>query len=130
MLFFSGDQVYEGDLTGGVWRPLDKALLDYLDKWYRWCWAFGDLARDIPCICIPDDHDVYHGNLWGDGGHATDDFGKGGYYMPAEFVKMVGTFGGSYLGCTQWLPAREQPPALRAMAPSITFSGATTSAAP
>jgi len=34
----------------------------------------------------------------------------------------VGTFGGSYLGCTQWLPAREQPPALRAMAPSITFS--------
>jgi putative CocE/NonD family hydrolase len=35
---------------------------------------------------------------------------------------VVGTFGGSYLGCTQWLPAREQPPALRAMAPSITFS--------
>jgi putative CocE/NonD family hydrolase len=35
---------------------------------------------------------------------------------------VVGTFGGSYLGGTQWLPAREQPPALRAMAPSITFS--------
>jgi putative CocE/NonD family hydrolase len=35
---------------------------------------------------------------------------------------VVGTFGGSYLGATQWLPAREQPPALRAMAPSITFS--------
>jgi putative CocE/NonD family hydrolase len=35
---------------------------------------------------------------------------------------VVGTFGGSYLGCTQWLPARKQPPALRAMAPSITFS--------
>ena len=89
LLFFSGDQVYEGDLTGAVWRPLDKAMLDYLDKWYRWCWAFRDLARHIPCICIPDDHDVYHGNVWGDGGHATDDFGKGGYYMPAEFVKMV-----------------------------------------
>ncbi|MBU0616564.1 MAG: twin-arginine translocation pathway signal protein, partial [Planctomycetes bacterium] len=89
VLFFSGDQVYEGDLTGAIWGPLDKAMLDYLDKWYRWCWAFGDLARDIPCICIPDDHDVYHGNVWGDGGHATDDFGKGGYYMPAEFVKMV-----------------------------------------
>lgn len=37
---------------------------------------------------------------------------------------IVGTFGGSYLGCTQWLPARENPPALRAMAPSITFSDA------
>jgi len=35
---------------------------------------------------------------------------------------VLGTFGGSYLGCTQWLPAREQPPALRTMAPSITFS--------
>lgn len=35
---------------------------------------------------------------------------------------MVGTFGGSYLGGTQWLPAREDPPALRAMVPSITFS--------
>jgi len=35
---------------------------------------------------------------------------------------VVGTFGGSYLGATQWLPAREQPPALRAMVPSVTFS--------
>jgi putative CocE/NonD family hydrolase len=35
---------------------------------------------------------------------------------------VLGTFGGSYLGATPWLPAREQPPALRAMAPSITFS--------
>jgi predicted acyl esterase len=34
---------------------------------------------------------------------------------------VVGAFGGSYLGATQWLPARERPPALRAMAPSITF---------
>jgi alkaline phosphatase D len=89
VLFFAGDQVYEGDLAGAVWRPLDKAMLDYLDKWYRWCWAFADLARDIPCVCNPDDHDIYQGNFWGDGGHATDDCGKGGYYMPAEFVNMV-----------------------------------------
>lgn len=34
----------------------------------------------------------------------------------------IGTFGGSYLGGTQWLPARKQPPALQAMAPAITFS--------
>jgi alkaline phosphatase D len=89
VLFFAGDQVYEGDLAGAVWRPLDKALLDYLDKWYRWCWAFAELARDVPCICNPDDHDIYQGNFWGDGGHATDDCGEGGYYMPAEFVNMV-----------------------------------------
>lgn len=35
---------------------------------------------------------------------------------------VVGTFGGSYVGCTQWLPAREHAPALRAMAPAVTFS--------
>ncbi|MBI1278220.1 MAG: CocE/NonD family hydrolase [Anaerolineaceae bacterium] len=37
---------------------------------------------------------------------------------------ILGTFGGSYLGCTQWLPTREQPAALRAMAPSVTVSDA------
>ena len=35
---------------------------------------------------------------------------------------VVGTFGGSYVGTTQWLPARERPAALRAMAPAVTFS--------
>ncbi|MBK9124868.1 MAG: CocE/NonD family hydrolase [Chloroflexi bacterium] len=34
----------------------------------------------------------------------------------------IGTFGGSYLGGTQWLPAPQQPPGLRAIAPSITPS--------
>jgi alkaline phosphatase D len=89
LLFFSGDQIYEGDLTGAQSSPLEKAMLDYLDKWYRWCWAFGELARDIPCVCIPDDHDVYHGNLWGAGGRKTDDIEEGGYRMPPEFVNMV-----------------------------------------
>jgi len=32
---------------------------------------------------------------------------------------VVGGFGGSYLGCTQWLAAREQIPALRALAPAV-----------
>ncbi len=36
-------------------------------------WAFGDLMRDIPTICTPDGHDVYHGNLWGEGGVPFDD---------------------------------------------------------
>lgn len=34
----------------------------------------------------------------------------------------VGTFGGSYLGFTQWHLARERPPALRVMAPLVTTS--------
>lgn len=90
VLFFSGDQVYEGasptvpDKSGGP-----SSYLDYMYKWYLWCWAYAELARDIPCICIPDDHDVYQGNLWGAGGRKTDKDDKGGYVMPAEFVKMV-----------------------------------------
>jgi uncharacterized protein len=32
---------------------------------------------------------------------------------------VVGGFGGSYLGYTQWLAAREQPPAFRALAPAV-----------
>ena len=71
LLFFSGDQIYEGDLTGAQRRPLGDAMLDYHDKWLRWCWAFRDLVRDRPTICIPDDHDVYHGNIWGAGGRAA-----------------------------------------------------------
>ena len=89
LLFFSGDQIYEGDITGAQRRPADQAKLDYLDKWYRWCWAFGDLARDRPTICIPDDHDVYHGNLWGAGGRHARSQDDGGYTMPADFVRMV-----------------------------------------
>jgi uncharacterized protein len=34
----------------------------------------------------------------------------------------VGTVGGSYLGFTQWLLAKEHPEALRAMAPAVTTS--------
>lgn len=36
----------------------------------------------------------------------------------------VGTFGGSYMGLTQWLPAGQAPPALAAMAPAITYDDA------
>ena len=34
----------------------------------------------------------------------------------------VGMIGGSYVGATQWLPAGERPPALRAIAPYVTSS--------
>jgi putative CocE/NonD family hydrolase len=34
----------------------------------------------------------------------------------------VGTYGASYMGATQWLAAKESPPSLKAMVPSITAS--------
>lgn len=93
LYFFAGDQIYEGNPTRIVRAPADEAELDYLYKWYLWCWTFGDVVRGAPCICIPDDHDVYHGNIWGDGGRAAaagDPGGLlGGYGMPASWLNMI-----------------------------------------
>jgi alkaline phosphatase D len=90
LLFFSGDQVYEGASPTGRDRSSPRnAELDYLYKWYLWCWAFGELTAEIPCVTIPDDHDVFHGNLWGAGGRSAKKQDDGGYTMPPEFVRMV-----------------------------------------
>lgn len=95
LLFFAGDQVYEGaSPTAAEYGK--NAILDYLYKWYLWCITYRDLTTTIPSITIPDDHDVYHGNLWGCNGRATPSglTGKeaqdaGGYRMPSRFVNMV-----------------------------------------
>ena len=87
LLFFAGDQVYEG--KSPTFADRAHLELDYLYKWYLWCWAWGDLTRRIPSVTIPDDHDVYQGNLWGEGGRAAKAGHDGGYVHPAEFVRMV-----------------------------------------
>ena len=98
LLFFSGDQIYEPNGGFGAQRsPIDKATLDYLRKWYMYGWAYRDLMKDRPTISITDDHDVYHGNIWGEGGRAIpSELGQGakaqdagGYIMPARWVNMV-----------------------------------------
>lgn len=93
LFFFAGDQIYEGNPTRVVRAPTDEAELDYLYKWFLWCWSFGDLVRHAPCVCIPDDHDVYHGNIWGMGGKASpadDPAGlSGGYGMPPAWLNMM-----------------------------------------
>jgi hypothetical protein len=93
LFFFAGDQIYEGNPTRVVRAPTEEAELDYLYKWFLWCWSFGDLVRHTPCVCIPDDHDVYHGNIWGMGGKASsadDPAGlRGGYGMPPAWLNMM-----------------------------------------
>jgi len=94
LLFFAGDQIYEGGLAGIIRAPTDKAILDYLYHWYRFVWAFRDLMRDRPTVTIPDDHDVYHGNIWGDGGIKAEgpyqpQSDNGGYIMDPLFVNAV-----------------------------------------
>jgi len=87
VLFFSGDQIYENHSPTLVDK--ENYELDYLYKWYLYCLAYRNLTKDIPTISIPDDHDVYQGNLWGQNGRKTDKDDKGGYVHPAWFVKMV-----------------------------------------
>ncbi|SHI56018.1 PhoD-like phosphatase [Arenibacter nanhaiticus] len=98
LLFFSGDQLYEPSGGFGIQRsPIDKATLDYLRKWYMYGWAYRELMKDRPTVSITDDHDVYHGNIWGESGKPTPpDYGQGakaqdagGYKMPAQWVRMV-----------------------------------------
>jgi hypothetical protein len=94
ILYFSGDQIYEGNGGYGIKRgPADVATLNYLGKYYMFGWAFGDLMRDRPTICTPDDHDVFHGNLWGEsgiekpGGAGSSD--TRGFMEPVQMVNAV-----------------------------------------
>ena len=97
VLVFTGDQIYEPVAGYGIQtEPLDKACLDYLRKWYIYGWEYREMLKDIPSIAIPDDHDVYHGNIWGEGGKAAIKEGtakerqdSGGYKMHPDWVNMV-----------------------------------------
>jgi len=95
LLLFVGDQIYERSAGYGIERlPVERAALDYLRKWYLLGWSYRDLLRDTPCVCMPDDHDVYHGNVWGAGGRRAEGTGQpgqdsGGYLEPAAWVNMV-----------------------------------------
>ena len=97
---FHGDQIYEG--IGGYGlvydhRPSDRALLSYLRKYAMHGWTWREILRDTPSVTLPDDHDVFHGNLWGAGGNPSDisrGYGNssqdsGGYKMSVEFVNAV-----------------------------------------
>ena len=96
-LVFTGDQIYEP--RGGfgiIIEPVELATLDYLRKWYMFGWEYSEMLRNIPSVALPDDHDVYHGNLWGCGGKAaqkTEDVkawqDDGGYKLPPEWVNVV-----------------------------------------
>ena len=94
LLYFSGDQIYEPNGGYQIKRePEDVSILSYLGKYYMFGWAFGDLMRDVPTICTPDDHDVFHGNLWGEGGIAKPG-GAGssdtrGFMQSVKMVNMV-----------------------------------------
>ena len=92
LLAFVGDQFYEGSGGYGIVRgPLNTAILDYMHHWYMHAMTWRELMRDRPSISIPDDHDVYQGNVWGASGVANEPggFQTGGYRMDPRWVNMV-----------------------------------------
>jgi phosphodiesterase/alkaline phosphatase D-like protein len=93
LLYFSGDQLYEAHGGFGVIRnPADPAILNYLRKFYMFGWSFREAMANTPTICLPDDHDVFHGNIWGEGGAALEKgstSSSGGYIQPAKMVNVV-----------------------------------------
>ncbi len=93
LLYFSGDQLYEDHGGFGLIRdPAGPAILNYLRKFYMHGWAFGEAMRNRPTVCIPDDHDVFQGNIWGEGGAKMTEgstSSKGGYREPARMVNVV-----------------------------------------
>jgi len=100
LITFHGDQIYEAIGGYGIvvdQRPNDRATLSYLRKYAMHGWTWRELLRDIPSVTIPDDHDVFHGNIWGDGGKLADISSgfnsdaqdSGGYKMSVEFVNAV-----------------------------------------
>ena len=94
-LFYSGDNIYERVGEYGIQRdPVDAAILDYLRKWAMFGWEYRGLLKDIPAVAIPDDHDVYQGNIWGAGGRHATEYGQsgqdqGGFVMDRDFVQAV-----------------------------------------
>jgi len=90
LMFFAGDQIYEVYGGFGIVRsPVETAMLDYLRKFYQFGWTWRELLKDVPSIIIPDDHDVFQGNLWGGGGRKVKNMTAGGYVMPPEWVNAV-----------------------------------------
>jgi len=95
MLYFSGDQLYEDHGGFGLLRrPAERAILNYLRKYYMHGWAFREAMKNAPTICLPDDHDVFQGNIWGEAGAAMAVTNKGtsslgGYVEPARMVNVV-----------------------------------------
>ena len=77
LLFFSGDQSYDHQ--------------EHTAAWLLWGHQFRDIIKDRPVVTIPDDHDIGHGNLWGQNGIVADSSAgdSGGYFFPAGYIRMV-----------------------------------------
>jgi hypothetical protein len=77
LLFFSGDQTYQHT--------------EHTAGWIEFGLQYREAIKDRPTICITDDHDVGHPNLWGESGVQSTHraAADGGYLFPPAYVNMV-----------------------------------------
>ncbi|MEM6675870.1 MAG: hypothetical protein AAF726_23675 [Planctomycetota bacterium] len=77
VLFFSGDQVYDHNRHYAAWLKFGR--------------DFGEIIKDRPTICLPDDHDAGQPNLWGESGKVSllGGAADGGYKRPGVYVQEV-----------------------------------------
>ena len=77
VLFFSGDQVYDHHRHYAAWLKFGR--------------DFGEIIKDRPTLCLPDDHDAGQPNLWGESGKISTLSGAadGGYSQPGAYVQEV-----------------------------------------
>ena len=92
MLFFSGDQIYEsvGKYPISGKTEINK-MLSYHRKFWMFGWAFREIMRDRPTVVLPDDHDMFQGNIWGNGGNPVErrDHQMGGFVLPPDIVNAI-----------------------------------------
>ena len=77
VLFFAGDQVYDHHKHYAAWLKFGR--------------DFGEIIKDRPTLCLPDDHDAGQPNLWGESGKVSTLGGAsdGGYSRPGVYVQEV-----------------------------------------
>lgn len=89
IIFFTGDQLYEGRPT---WADQSlNPVEDFFYKFFIWHWSFQETTSSRPCILQTDDHDVFQGNIWGDGGYinVSGNYWRGGYLRSLSFINTV-----------------------------------------
>lgn len=90
VLVAMGDQYYEHSPTRQDTSTAPE--LDFLYKYLLWLWSFRDITRNTPCLVLVDDHDMFQGTLYGEGGKALltrDTPIKGGYANAPEWINIV-----------------------------------------
>ena len=89
ILAYTGNQVHKNLPTSVKSDSSDDLYLDYLYKWYLFCWAHGALTRNIPTIMLPGQRDLYRRPLQVADKQRTGQTALASHHRPASFINMV-----------------------------------------